>query len=152
MPQWLQNTHSPVAVHGPSSFFTKSLYLEVGKINEALHLNMDTDLWRKFIVAGVKQRRLSCFCYAFRMHEASKTAEFGNHTLSESIKRRFEEEDKISCASTGYVYWPFMRQCVLLWRIFDGSLLRHFYYKWFLKGRLLTQKPFDFQNLASSDL
>lgn len=82
LPKWLQSRGQPVAVYGPSTFFMKELFERVGGMKLYQNFMMDTDLWMRFIVAGVKQRRINCFCWAFRMHEESKTAEYGEHKLS----------------------------------------------------------------------
>lgn len=125
LPQFLQSKGQPTAVYGPSTFFTKSLFERVGRMKVYQNFMMDTDLWMRFIVAGIKQRRINCFCWAFRMHEASKTAEFGDHKLSPEQRKRFEEERKRACAETGYKRSPINHWAIRFWRILDGSLLKH---------------------------
>lgn len=127
-PRWMQRRNSPVVVFGPSSIFSKALWESVGRIDESMHLMMDTDLWMRFIVSGVKQRRIANFVWAFRMHEASKTAEFGAHTLNEIRRQTFAEEWRRSAERTGYRTAPFWRIALLIIRIMDGSLLRRYYY------------------------
>ena len=126
-PRLLQRPNSPVVVFGPTSFFSKRIWTEVGKIDEGLHLIMDTDLWIRFMMAGIKQRRINCFCWAFRMHAASKTAEFGNHVLDEKMARRMREENEIVKAKTHYRCSAALHRLLLLWRLLDGSFLRRMY-------------------------
>lgn len=129
LPKWLQSRGQPVAVYGPSTIFTKELFDRVGGMKLYQNFMMDTDLWMRFIVAGVKQRRINCFCWAFRMHEESKTAEFGGHKLPAEQRARFEVERKQAIAETGYKPSKLNHRLIQLWRIVDGSLLK----SWWLK-------------------
>lgn len=129
LPKWLQSRGQPVAVYGPATIFTKELFDRVGGMKLYQNFMMDTDLWMRFIVAGVKQRRINCFCWAFRMHEESKTAEFGGHKLPPEQRAKFEAERKQSIAETGYCASSLNHRLIQIWRIFDGSLLKC----WWLK-------------------
>lgn len=129
LPQWLQTKGQPVAVYGPATFFTKELLNRVGGMKLYQNFMMDTDLWMRFIVAGVKQRRINCFCWAFRMHEKSKTAEFGEHKLSAEQRACFEIERKQSIEETRYKVSGINRRLIQLWRLLDGSLIK----SWWLK-------------------
>ena len=126
-PKWMQRRNSPIVSFGPSTIFAKSLWERIGRIDESIHLMMDTDLWMRFIVAGVKQRRIAKFIWAFRMHEDSKTAEFGAHKLDNARAQKFNEERRRSVARTGYKVSPFWRFAVIALRLADGSLLRRWY-------------------------
>lgn len=131
LPKWLQSRGQPVAVYGPATIFTKVLFERVGGMKLYQNFMMDTDLWMRFIVAGVKQRRINCFCWAFRMHEESKTAEFGGHKLPMEQRVRFEAERKQAIAETGYKANKLNHRFIQLWRMFDGSLVK----SWLLKKR-----------------
>lgn len=123
-PFLLQRTNSPVVAFGPSTFFAKALWERTGRVDERFHLAMDTEMWIRFISLGIKQRRIRCFCWAFRMHELSKTAEFADHQLSQKTQERFQQEDKWIKEKTGYVPSRMMKWGVRFWRIIDGSFLR----------------------------
>ena len=123
LPKWLQSRGQPVAVYGPSTIFTKELFDRVGGMKLYQNFMMDTDLWMRFIVAGVKQRRINCFCWAFRMHEESKTAEFGGHKLPMEQRVKFEAERKRSIAETGYKPSALNHRLIQIWRLLDGSVL-----------------------------
>ena len=97
---------------------------------------MDNDLWFRFMNAGVKMRRIRCFCWGFRMHEASKTAEYGGHTLSDVQSKRFAEERRACLERTGYQQSPILRVICLGLRILDGSLLRKCWYAMTMKTYL----------------
>lgn len=127
-PKWMQHRTSPVVAFGPSAVFSKALWERAGRLDESMHLIMDTDLWMRFIVMGVKQRRITKFVWAFRMHESSKTAEFGDHRITDKRVKMFEDECRRSVARTGYRMSRHGRLALLLLRLIDGSLLRRYYY------------------------
>lgn len=124
LPSFLQGRSQPPAVYGPTTFFSKALFERVGRMKEYQYFQMDTDLWRRFIVSGVKQRRIPCFCWGFRMHENSKTAEFGEHKLSEGQVRKFDAERARSLKETGYRMSKINRLAIQIWRLLDGSFLK----------------------------
>lgn len=124
LPKWLQTEGQPLAIYGPATFFTKELFDRVGGMKLYQNFMMDTDLWMRFIVSGTKQRRINCFCWAFRMHEASKTAEFGEHKLPPEQRAKFEAERTRAYEETGYKESRFSRRLIQLWRMFDGSLAK----------------------------
>lgn len=130
LPKWLQSKGQPIAVYGPATIFTKELFDRVGGMKVYQNFIMDSDLWMRFIVSGVKQRRINCFCWAFRMHKESKTAEFGDHKLSEEKKAKLEAERKRACRETGYKRSQLNRRLIQLWRIFDGSWLVRAVMRW----------------------
>lgn len=123
-PRVLQRRNSPVQVFGPSSFFSKSVYLSAGKIDERFHNIMDTALWIKFIQNGVKQRRVRTLCWAFRLHERSKTAEFSGHERDYRLKERSRRERMILLQETRYVPSKIVWAFIFCWRLLDGSLLK----------------------------
>ena len=129
LPSCLQTVGQPLAIYGPSTFFKKELFHRVGGMKLYQNFMMDTDLWMRFIVNGVKQRRINCFCWAFRMHTDSKTAEFGEHKLSAEQQLRFAEERERSCRETGYQESFLNKWMIQLWRIIDFSFFRRLYLK-----------------------
>ena len=126
-PDFFQRKSSPIVVFGPTSFFTREIYERVGRIDEQLNYAMDNDLWLKFITAGIKQRRINCMVWAFRMHEDSKTAEFGEHRLDDESHRKLVEEGRIIAQKLGYKMSKFMHLIVRLWRFLDGSMVYRAY-------------------------
>ena len=129
VPKWLQTKGQPLAIYGPATFFTKDLFDRVGGMKLYQNFMMDTDLWMRFIVNGTKQRRINCFCWAFRMHEASKTAEFGGHKLPPEQRAKFEAERKRAYEETGYRENGFNRRLIQFWRLLDGSFLMRIWLK-----------------------
>ena len=127
LPNFLQTVHQPVAVYGPTTFFSKKIYEQVGRIKEYQHFMMDADLWIRFIMAGIKQRRIGTMCWAFRMHSDSKTAEYGNHKLSPEQRAKFEAERRKSLMDTGFRTSKFNSFAIKVWRILDGSFLKRLY-------------------------
>ena len=135
LPKWLQSKHQPVAVYGPATIFTKELFERVGRMKVEQNTMMDTDLWMRFIVAGVKQRRINAFLWGFRMHEASKTAEFGDHKMDPKLRAKTRVERKKSLEEVGYTPSTVNLNLVRLWRIFDGSILRTLWLRMTFKGK-----------------
>ena len=133
LPYCLQSKGQPLAVYGPATIFTKELFDRVGGMKVYENFMMDTDLWMRFIVAGVKQRRINHFCWAFRMHADSKTAEFGDHKLSPEQRAKFEAERARATQETGYKPSTINRKLILLWRVFDGSFVKSILLKRFFK-------------------
>ena len=123
-PKFLQRKTSPIVAYGPATFFSKRIFDAAGGMNVACHYTMDTDLWARFIVAGIKQRRINCFCWAFRMHEASKTAEFGDHGMDAEHRKAMCEEERATYARTGYQPTRVMRLMLKVWKLLDGSYIR----------------------------
>ena len=128
-PYCLQTKKSPLVIFGPTTFFSKRIYEEVGRIDESLHYVMDNDLWCRFIVSGFKQRRINIFCWGFRMHEKSKTAQFGSHRLSPEICTAMNAEKSYYLARSGYSPSKVLRYILLLMRVIDGSFFRRIWYQ-----------------------
>lgn len=124
LPGFLQTKGMPIAVYGPATIFTKRIFDAAGGMKLGQNFMMDTDLWARFVMMGIKQRRINAFCWAFRMHLESKTAEFGNHKLTPEQRAKFEAERKASNEATGYKLSLLNLRLVQLWRILDGSLIR----------------------------
>ena len=124
LPKWIQGRGMPTAVYGPTTFFSKRIFEEAGRMKVYQNFMMDTDLWMRFIKMGVKQRRINCFCWAFRMHVDSKTAEFGDHKLPPDQRAKFEAERVRSMKETGYCRSKLNFWVIRLWRLLDGSMIR----------------------------
>ena len=128
-PNWyptiLQRRNSPIVIFGPSSFFSKEIWERVGKIDEDFHFAMDTDLWLRFMAAGYKQKRINHFCWAFRMHEASKTAEYEGHRYIEDGPTSKLKAERLSAVhKVGYKESKLIRVASLLLRVIDMSLIQ----------------------------
>jgi glycosyltransferase involved in cell wall biosynthesis len=136
-PQFLQRWNSPVVVFGPTSFFSKKIYEQVGRIDESLHFMMDTDLWIKFMAANIKQVRVNHYCWAFRLHTESKTSEFEDHILDEGAKEKFNTERRRVMIARGYKMSRPMYYLFLFGRIIDGSIMRLIFYKMCLLNRTI---------------
>lgn len=123
-PSLLQTGHSPVVAFGPTTFFSKKVFDEVGGFYEDLHYIMDADLWERFMVHGVKQRRLNFYCWGFRMHEDSKTAEFGEHCVSDKVFAAIRGEKRVSLRRSGYSCSRILTFANRVMRVLDGSFIR----------------------------
>lgn len=138
-PAFLNANRAISAVFGPSTFFRKSVYERIGPIDERFHYVMDSAYWAQFTMAGIRQTRLNCLCWACRVHNESKT--WG--VQSDSVHRRREEETAAWRKSTGYRYEVSIRNVWyiiwLLWRLFDGSLIRRYAMKRQLEGKAVSE-------------
>lgn len=139
-PKWLQRRCMPLVIFGPTTFFAKRIYEKVGRINETMHFCMDNDLWYRFVNAGIKQRRLRFFCWGFRMHEASKTAEFGDHKMSPEALSIGDPELAEMLKRNHVRKSRFFNRVIQILRMLDGSLA----VRWFWQRKLLG-KVFEFQ-------
>lgn len=123
-PQFLQTKKSPVVVFGPASIFSKKILDAVGGMDVSCHYAMDTDLWVKFIVRGIKQRRINTFVWLFRMHEDSKTAEFGEHRLDDKHFKAMCAEERRIYQRAGYARSRARLFLIRILRLIDGSFIR----------------------------
>ena len=135
LPKFLQTKHMPIAVYGPTTFFTKRILDAAGGMKVYQNFMMDTDLWMRFVMMGVKQRRLNLFCWAFRLHAASKTSEFGDHHLSDETHRVGDIEAQRSIAEVGYRESRLIVWLWRVWRIFDGSAVKAVWIRLMMRGR-----------------
>lgn len=126
-PGFLQHKCSPIVSYGPTTIFSRVIYEQVGKIDINFHYAMDMDLWIRFMMAGIKQRRINAYCWAFRMHECSKTAEFGEHKLSDDVKVALSREKDLCCKRAGYKMSMVVRWLCIAMRVLDGSLIKGLY-------------------------
>ena len=71
-----------VHVWGPSSFFSRDLYEQVGGVDERFHYMMDTDLWSKFYhKCHVVYMPFVDYAWGLRLHEQAKMSA---HNFAES--------------------------------------------------------------------
>lgn len=129
IPKWLQRDGRPIAVYGPTSFFSRRIFNAAGGMKLYQNFMMDTDLWMRFVMMGVMQRRVNCFCWVFRMHLESKTAEYGEHKIPSEQRVKFEAERKRAYEETGYRPSRLNRRLVQIWRLLDGSIILGFILK-----------------------
>ena len=137
-PPFLKRQKAFSAVFGPTTFWRKELYEKMGPIDEKLHFAMDTEYWARLTMAGVPQYRLNFICWAFRLHEESKTEGVqSTQTLDRRILETKYWQDKTgynfikSWRNIWYIAW-----CV--WRIIDGSWLVRIYKKFRLEGKNIS--------------
>lgn len=123
LPKFLQTPKAPIVVYGPSSIISRQLLVETGGFNESLTYCMDTELWIRFMNKGVSQIRLNHFCWGFRMHSGSKTAEFKGHLLKEKVRVSLNSEEKFIFQKYNYNQSEIIRVFHLIFRLLDGSLI-----------------------------
>lgn len=140
LPYWLQGKGRYSIAFGPTTFWRRSVYHKLGPIDESLHYTMDTEYWIRMMMTGHKQVRVNHYCWGFRMHEDSKTAEFGEHERSEKIKVLMAAEHEYIRKKNGYYPVRFWRYIGLIMRILDGSVCRAVYNKYHYVGKNLTKE------------
>lgn len=119
-PLWLRRPDAPITVCGPSSFFSAELFQAVGGFSTELRYAMDIDLWLKFMARGHYPRRFRHYCWAFRMHEQSKTADrFAAHVNPRAAEIRAEVAALY--ARHGYRLSPWARLLSAALKLADGS-------------------------------
>jgi glycosyltransferase involved in cell wall biosynthesis len=119
---WLYR-QAPVRVYGPTSFFRRDLFEQVGGFDETLQYAMDTDLWLRFKAAGTRFERLSHYCWAFRVHAGSRTTP---DLFGRPDPRMAAEQMRIYQKNGLTVTWGGLwRQ--RLWRVVNGCYARAWY-------------------------
>lgn len=139
LPKWLQGAGRFNPIYGPTTFWRKSVYDKVGPIDEELHYTMDVDYWARLTMAGYLQVRVDHYCWGFRMHNDSKTAEFGDHERENKVKKKMSNELRYIEQKTGYRPTAFWRCIGYITRLFDGSAFRMFYNDTFVKGKNMIE-------------
>lgn len=139
LPGWLQGIGRITIIFGPSTFWSRKSYAELGPIDEDMHLAMDVDYWTRLNVNGYRQVRVNHCCWAFRMHEDSKTAEFAAHEKTEARKLQMKQEKQHIIEKYGYRPSKFWRMMGLLMRCLDGSMLVAVLKHWQLIGKPVAE-------------
>ena len=140
LPYWLQGRGRYIVAFGPTTFWRRSVYEKLGPIDETLHYTMDTEYWARMMMAGHKQVRVNHYCWGFRMHEESKTAEFGEHERSAKIKATMDAEHEYIRKKNGYYPTRFWRYMGLIMRVLDGSAFKALYNKYHYVGKNLAKE------------
>jgi len=138
-PHWVpfcfQGKGFPPSVFGPTAFWKRETYAKIGPLNEHFHYTMDSDYWRRLTMSGCKYVRINHDCWAFRMHEESKTAEFGSHSRTAARKAIMHKETLASLKNSGYCERRYCRLFKYFLRFCDGSIIRAIWRRYFLVGR-----------------
>lgn len=135
LPKCLQTFNAPLVIFGPTTFWSRAAYSRVGVLDENLHYSMDTDYWLRMKRCGYQQRRLNHCCWAFRMHERSKTAQYGTREIDEDIRSRWHQELRFVNQKVGYRCPLYLRLLGLIMRFWDGSALVASYRWLFIVGK-----------------
>jgi glycosyltransferase involved in cell wall biosynthesis len=131
--------NAPVRVYGPTSFFRRSLWQQVGGLDESLRYGMDTDLWLRFKAAGARYQKVSHYCWAFRVHAGSRTTP---DLLGRANSRMRAELTQIyrknGLAVTRAGLWQ-----QRIWRVLNGCYARAWYdtRRWQGKSVLRIARP-----------
>lgn len=124
LPKWLQGPGRVTVSFGPTTFWSREIFDKLGLIDESLHYAMDIDYWYRINMAGYKQVRVNHTCWGFRMHESSKTAEFGEHEKTDNGKIALQKEKRYIIEKNNYHPKLFWRYTGLFMRFIDGSMAK----------------------------
>ncbi|MEO1660395.1 MAG: glycosyltransferase family 2 protein [Pseudomonadota bacterium] len=81
---------------GPSAFFSRELYENVGGFDRDFHYKMDTQLWWKFFLSGERFVRLDKYIWALRLH---KDAKMSGHHFSDQVDEISRARQKVEASS-----------------------------------------------------
>ncbi|MFC2054271.1 glycosyltransferase family 2 protein [Chloroflexota bacterium] len=108
-------------VISPDWFFTRAAYQEVGGVNPSYEYDMDTDLFFRMVLRGIKFAYIESDLICFRLHQESKTSTRENdfHSEFHLMSQLFLDPNwKIERKLLKYLYWTL--------QTINGKLLRSF--------------------------
>ena len=125
-------------VFGPSTFFSKKLFEEIGNLAEDYHFCMDTEYWWRIVASGRTYERISIYFWGLRLHSEAKTANV--LLINECPPEMVEERQKIALK-----YYPSVSpkekykavRCARIWRILNTSYLRAGWDTFRFKGKCI---------------
>ena len=120
-PVWIKFLvqHGHVYVYGPTTIFHHKLLKEVGGFNENLHYTMDYDLWFKFINKGYKFHRINHYCWAFRIHNLSKTS----HSFFGKVSIEYSNEREQVLKDNNRIIYKYVRYFHILLKMISGCYI-----------------------------
>ena len=111
-------------VFGPSTFFSKKLFGELGGIDASYHFAMDTEYWWRIVASGRTYQRINTYFWGLRLHSDAKTA---NVLLTGEYPSGMREEgEKIALRYFPKVTKPerqFAVKLARMWRILNTSYI-----------------------------
>ena len=124
-------------VFGPSTFFSKKLFEEIGNLAEDYHFCMDTEYWWRIVASGRKYERIRTYFWGLRLHTDAKTA---NVLLTQEYPPGMREEGQKIAAQYYPEVSPNIKRVVYaarIWRILNLSYLQAAFDTMRLKGKKL---------------
>lgn len=115
---WLYR-HAVPHVHGPSAFFRRELFEQVGGFDTSLNVCMDWDLWIRFMRAGSRFVRMHEYIWAMRRWEGSKTQR--TKTADENQSHQAEVSQMLK--KNAFQLTASGVRLLRLWRILNGNYL-----------------------------
>lgn len=112
--------HAVPHVNGPSSFFRRELFAQVGGFDTALRFCMDWDLWIRFMRLGARFERIPDFLWAQRRWTGSKTQK----RLSAHDARIQGEEIRAMLAKNRFIVTKGGVLKLRLWKLLCGYYLK----------------------------
>lgn len=105
----------------PSSFWTRSIYEQVGGVDASLRFCMDNDLFYNFLAKGAKFMFVRRYLSGFRIHEKSKTSTLGKTAEAETtlLLQRYGLKRKSFLAR---LIWSIVRVHRAVLYVFQGDI------------------------------
>jgi len=137
LPQCLQTFSYPLVIFGPTTFWSREAWETVGLMDVELRYSMDTDYWLRMKKAGYRLRRLNHCCWAFGMHDESKTAQYEGRAVAGEVKKRwYDELDRVG-ERAGYHCSQTLTILGRVLRLLDFSFVVALYRRLMIVGKTL---------------
>ena len=125
-------------VFGPSTFFSKKLYQEIGEFNQSFHYCMDTDYWWRIVKSGRSYERINNYFWGLRLHSDAKTAS----TILKGEYPAGMREESNTIADCYYPHSSIERRkravfMVRVWRVINLSYIKAFIDTLRMKGKAI---------------
>lgn len=134
------NNHHLFSNGGPTAFMRREYLLSIGALREDFHYQMDTELWHRYLSLGNKFKRIPCYCWGLRIHEAAKTT--GRYFLDSPLADKNHPSWAQMKREHDYIQNMYLPSPILskIWRYCKA--LRISFYSRYLDQNLLG-KPFN---------
>jgi glycosyltransferase involved in cell wall biosynthesis len=105
------------AVNQPGSFFKRTDYEAVGRLNADLDYVMDTDLYIRMLCNGTRYVYINAWLSGFRKHSMAKTVAQATkaHREFEFIQRQYSPQNRL------HLGWQFS---YMAWQLMNGNYFR----------------------------
>lgn len=123
-----------INMYGPSSFFRRELFENIGGFKENLHFSMDTDLWYRFVNKGEKYVKIHEYIWAFRIHIGSKTS----HSFSGGANSKMRAEKERINYDNNIDFNSFAQKVLKVFKFFNGNYLKSYIDTRMLKGKKIS--------------
>ncbi len=115
--------NAPLLIYGPTSIFSREIFIETGGFDESLHFGMDTDLWLRFKCKGYRFEKIKKYFWGFRIHQDSKTS----HSFSEVPSEEYRSERQVVMLKNSLSYSDVKLIFQKIHKLTSGLYLKSFF-------------------------